>query len=218
MSAYAFATNGAFQASVADWLMRQDLTERIPEFMGLCEVDLDRRLQVKEMVQRRTSTATDQYITLPADWRAARNVQRLPSREPMLYSTLDEIDRYRANILRGVASRPLGGPDRYSILGTVMELAPAPTVDAPAEIEMVYYANVPRMEADTDSSWLLRLYPDVYLYGTLIHSAPFLKDDSRLQVWAGLYEKALSEANASDTRGRYSGAPLRAGGAPTFGV
>lgn len=209
MSEYAFETYGDLKAAIARWLMRKDLTGDIPQFVRLCEAHLDRKLRVKEMVQRRTAEATDQYITLPADWRAAKNVQRLPSREPMHFATLDEIDKYRADMLANRICTPRDGPDRYALLGGAMELAPMPTSDAPATIELVYYANVPRLTEDEDSSWLLRLYPDVYLYGTLVHSAPFLKNDERLSVWDALFKQAVADANESDEKARFSGAPLR---------
>ena len=43
------------------------------------------------------------------------------------------------------------------------------------------------------AGWLLLDAPDVYLYGTLIQSAPYLQDDARTQTWAALYAAAHPE-------------------------
>lgn len=41
--------------------------------------------------------------------------------------------------------------------------------------------------AATDTTWLMGLHPTIYLYASLIQSAPFLKDDQRVATWRGLY-------------------------------
>lgn len=44
----------------------------------------------------------------------------------------------------------------------------------------------------TDPNWLLTAHPDVYLYGTLVESAPYLKDDARVAVWEQRYQDAVA--------------------------
>lgn len=208
MSVYAFQDYDGLVSAVADWLIQEDLTGRIPQFIRLAEAELDHTLRLRHMIQRRTAVATARYVTLPGDWRRANNVQRLSDGEPLGFMAFDEIDRYRAELSRGQAANPGCGPMYYSLVGNSMELAPAPTLDAPAEIEMIYYASVPRLSEENPSNWLLRLYPGLYLYGALVHSAPFLKDDERLPVWQSMYDRYIVQANSSDAEARYSGAPM----------
>lgn len=208
MSDFAFDTYEDLKGAVADWLMRQDLESRIPQFISLTESHLSRVLRVREMIQRRNTVAEDRYITLPSEWRKAKNVQRLSDGRPLGIMAYEEIDTYRADIAAGIQSNPGKGPEFFALVGNTMELAPSPTKDAPAEIEMIYYANVPRLSEEEQSSWLLTRYPDVYLYGALSHSAPFLREDERLGTWQALYREAVMTANESDADARYSGAPL----------
>jgi hypothetical protein len=49
----------------------------------------------------------------------------------------------------------------------------------------------------------------VYLYGSLVQSAPYLKDDARAAVWAGLYQNAITNLNSASERSRHSGSGLR---------
>jgi hypothetical protein len=52
-------------------------------------------------------------------------------------------------------------------------------------IEMVYRKNIPAF-ATNDPNWLLTLAPDLYLYGALLESAPYIKEDGRIQTWERL--------------------------------
>lgn len=217
MSEYAFADYASLKASVADWLMRQDLTNQIPQFIAMNEAGLDSVLRVRKMIRRSTVAAENRYVTLPADWQKARNVQRLSDGEPLGFMAFDEIDKYRADVQAGRRVPGSQGPHYYSLVADSLELAPAPTPDAPADIEMIYYAKVPRLSDEEPTNWLLRDHPDVCLYGALLHSAPFLKDDERLAVWQSLYQQAVTAANQSDADARYSGAPMMRRGAG-FGV
>lgn len=225
MSAVAFENYGQLRDAVADWLMRKDLEAQIPQFIRLAEAEMDKVLRTREMVKRSRTIAEGQYIPLPGDWRKARNVQRVADNRALGLMAFDEIDRYRADIKTGRRHNPNKGPEFYALVGDTMELAPSPSPEAPSEIEMIYYAQVPRLrepedpseEGVVDTSWLLRGYPSLYLYGALVHSAPFLKDDERLAVWQTLYQQAVVAANESDADSRFSGAPMQRR-TPGFGV
>jgi len=52
-------------------------------------------------------------------------------------------------------------------------------------------------------------YPDVYLYGALLHSAPYLKEDQRAQTWAALYTTAVERINDASSKSTASGSGLR---------
>ena len=54
----AISTYGELQTSVANWLDRDDLTERIPEFIALCEAMVIRPLRVRGMETLDTSITT----------------------------------------------------------------------------------------------------------------------------------------------------------------
>jgi len=58
-------------------------------------------------------------------------------------------------------------------------------------------------------NWLLQDAPDVYLYGTLMHTAPFLGEDARIPVWANLYQSALDSVNLSSEKAMSQKSGLR---------
>lgn len=49
----------------------------------------------------------------------------------------------------------------------------------------------------TDPNWLLTAHPDIYLYGTLVEAAPFLKDDARVPVWEARLQDAIESLSGS---------------------
>ena len=86
------------------------------------------------------------------------------------------------------------------MVGTEIEVYPSPDTSYTGEI--IYYSKVPALSDSNTTNWLLTLSPDIYLYGTLIQSAPYLRDDERTAVWATLYTRMVSDMNVSDERSR----------------
>ena len=60
-----------------------------------------------------------------------------------------------------------------------------------------------------ETNWLLTHHPDIYLYGALLHSAPFLQEDARAQTWAALYKSAVERVNDASSKSTASGSGLR---------
>ena len=99
------------------------------------------------------------------------------------------------------------------------------TSPSPATTIKTYPSSVPNLTLlyyQTDSaalveqpqptgSWLRK--PQAYLYGSLVHAAPFLDDDDRMQVYAAMRKVALDSLRLTDYRG-----PLWQGRAATPGV
>lgn len=60
-----------------------------------------------------------------------------------------------------------------------------------------------------ETNWLITKEPGLYLYATLIETAPYLKDDGRTLVWAQQYQSILDAIKRVDDRARYGNAPAR---------
>lgn len=78
-----------------------------------------------------------------------------------------------------------------------------------------YYAAIPTLTtALTTSNWLLQKYPEVYLYGVSCEAAKWLRDAEAAPVLESYRDRAILDAQADDTRQRYSRARVRLGTAP----
>jgi hypothetical protein len=182
-------------AAGANWLARDDLSSRFPEFVALTEAKLNRVLFVPQMEVRSTATvdinsAEPEFISLPDDFQTMRRI-RLSSvaGKPRLgFLTGTQIDD-----VRFARNNMTGQPAYFSIVGTEIELLPTPT--EAYTIEMVYRANIPPL-ASNPTNWLLTLAPDLYLYGMLLEAAPYTEHDERVSLWASAFSTVLDNLNS----------------------
>ena len=195
-------TYANLQAAVSDFLNRDDLASVIPSFISLAEADINRKLRDWRMETRTTLAATTQYTALPADWLETIRLQVTGGTSELELASQGALAEMRAAI-----NDQTGRPTHYALTGGQLELFPTPSQSV--TLDLVYVAKVPALSNAATSNWLLTTAPDVYLYGALMQSAPYLKDDARTAVWAGLYAEAIGGLNAASERARYSGANLR---------
>ena len=178
----------------ANWLARDDLTLRLPEFVTFTEAKLNRVLFVPQMEVRSTATVDinsdePEFISLPTDFQTMRRV-RLSSvlGKPRLnFVTGTQIDDIRFS-----RDNMTGQPAYFSIVGTEMELLPTPA--EAYTLEMVYRATLPPL-ASNPTNWLLTMAPDLYLYGMLLEAAPYTKEDERVSLWANGFSTVLDNLN-----------------------
>lgn len=65
---------------------------------------------------------------------------------------------------------------------------------------MVYY-QIPALLDDTNqTNWWTDYAPNAILYAALLESTPFLKNDARIPVWEGFYNRAIAALNGEDER------------------
>jgi hypothetical protein len=187
-------TYAGLQTSVADFLNRGDLLSVVPDFIKLAEAQLNRRLRVADMITSTVLSVSASPTPLPADFNGMISFE-LPagSGGPLRYEKPDGV-----RAMRQTNYASAGTPIVWTIVGTGLEFAPSPS--AAFSCPMVYYARIPALTGANTTNYLLTKHPDLYLYGALLQSAPYLKDDPRIQAWASLYGQAVGDAEASDGR------------------
>ncbi len=85
----------------------------------------------------------------------------------------------------------------------------APTSTAAEELTIVYWAKLTPLSKDNPTNAILERAPDVYFYGALKHSAPYVGDDPRLATWMQLYGEAKASFRRQEWRGRTGVGHLR---------
>lgn len=263
----AITTFSELKTGIANWLERDDLTSRIPEFIALAEARHRREIRIRQMQKRqnllsgtsytitgitqanpgvvttsaahgyengdivyiqgvvgmvevnnrsftvanKTSTTFEiedcsghtayssggetikegvdsRYSILPDDFLGERGIYITASRRrPLDHISPVEMDRE--------SETATGRPETYTINGDELEFNKAP--DQTYTGVMRYFAEVEPLSDGNTTNIILSLYPDLYLYGALIASAPFLYNDERIGVWNGLYQIAKDDANKS---------------------
>jgi hypothetical protein len=199
------------QSIVVEYLARdQDtvLIARIPTFIQLFEAKMNRELFVRQMEQRSTAiaditTTEPEFVSLPADFQSMRRVRisSVPGKPALEFRSALQMDE-----LRFTSGNISGQPRYFSVFGTEMELLPTP--DKNYTIEMVYRQNIPALSANS-TNWLLTLAPDLYLYGALLESAPYIKEDARIQTWGLGFQSARDSLNILGMTSTFNAGPLQ---------
>jgi hypothetical protein len=190
------------KSQIADFLNRDDLTSVIPTFITLAEADMNRRLRHWRMETRSKALLDTRYTSLPQNFIDA---VRLQLTGPSGVQRLELITNSELMDKRQ-ASDTAGTPRFYVINDGTIEVYPAPDQDY--DLEMVYIATIPDIATNT-TNWVITYHPDCYLYGALMHSAPYLQEDPRTQTWAALYKNAVDGINLEDDKAKTSGSGHR---------
>jgi hypothetical protein len=201
----ALTTYTELKASIADFLNRDDLTTVIPDFITLAESQINRDVRHWKMEVRSSGQldAADEYMQIPSDWLetirlhitdGTTTVVNLISRDTMADKRQGTLDA-------------VGTPIYYTHADAQFQLYPTPSAET--NFELLYYQKTTALSGSNADNWLLLDSPDVYLYGALIHSAPYLAEDERVAMWAQMYSAAVARLNEASDNARYSGSGLK---------
>ena len=226
------------ETKVAEWLNREDLTLIIPTWLDFVMRELERMYNFSYMSKPAVLNDVSTYLApLPADYKAIKSAFVLDGngdRQPLMKT----ISRYAFSQFPG-ASNPnipemIAVVNYGSVPGTATGFWSAglypdgadgealtedssrvllirPTPDATYDFEITYYA---KSSAISDSHWLVINAPDVLLYGALVESAPYLKDDPRIPVWETKMNSRVMEILREDNKEKFDGSPqyVKSGG------
>ena len=199
----AIGTYAELQTAVANWLDRDDLGDRIPEFIALAEARMNRvfRLRLMEAKYTASTVAGQRNLALPTGYLQMRNLQinTTPIR-PCQYVTPEIYDRL-------YGSTSTGTPEIYTIIAGELQLGPIPA--SVQTIEMLFYKKIAALSVSNTTEAMLTDNPDVYLYGALLEAEPFLMNDERLGIWAQGFQQSIENLQDQDAKDRHSGSALR---------
>lgn len=199
----AITTYAELKSAIGDWLNRDDLDAVIPNFISLAEAQFNRTIRHRKMVTRSDATVDTPYFAVPADW--LENIRFQLNTDPitpLLYVTPEQAAEERLKY--SVANQPL----MFTMVGQQFQVIPPPNTSYDAEL--LYYAKIPALSDSNATNWLLTESPDIYLYGALVQSSPYLKEDERINTWAGLYQRFVDDMMLADERARIGSSKLKA--------
>ena len=199
----AITTYAELKTAMANWLDRDDLTSKIPDFIFLAEKQIERQVRHYKMVERSSGELDTQYSAVPADWIETIRFGISSGNTFQLEMTTMQDLLARREKSANVAGRP----KYFAHIGETIELFPTP--DATYTTELVYYQRLPYLSDSNTTNWLLTDAPDAYLYGSLLQSAPYLAEDERIQVWGSFFTSAVSTLNSTSETTKTSSSSLR---------
>ena len=196
-------TYAELQTVIADFLDRDDQTTRIETFIDLAEAAMNRLVRHWRMENRSTAILDTQYTAMPSDFLEPVRLQVL-TQPP---HALELIGQGELLTRRENTGDTQGTPRYYAITNGTIEAFPTP--DGDYDLQMVYYGKIPALSAGNPTNWVLQYHPDAYLYGALIHSAPFLGEDARMTTWAALFQSSIDAINMESDKAKSNGSGRR---------
>lgn len=186
----ALATYSELVSTVESYLARTDLTSIIPTFVQLAQERMTRDLRTREMLKVATTTATDSTVELPADFLEMREIHFQGN--PPITLEYESPDKF----FRDQLTTTSGLPYYYTIIAYELQFAPAP--DSSMTLQMLYYAKPTYISSSVSSNLYLANYSDALLYATLAEAEAWLMNDEKIQKWASMYDRAITNIMNSD--------------------
>ena len=204
----AIGTYAELQTAVANWLDRDDLTDRIPEFIALAEAKMNRNLRISLMENVSTAitmaSGTRDY-SLPTGFTGMKEFHL--TTDPIValsYITPEMMNRMWAG-------STVGKPQAFTLFSDAgtRKIRVGPSPDDAYTTSMLFYKKIDNLSDSNTTETMLTENPDVYLYGALLEAEPFLMNDARVQLWASLLERVAQDLQDRDIFDRHSGSELR---------
>lgn len=195
------------QTAIGDWLARSNLTTFVPNFIQNWEEDFYREPKNfgRWMEVSDDPVIASSVITVPSDYLQLKYayVSGSPS---------SRLDRVSLNQLYGRYPRGMATnlPVWIAREGANFILGPPP--DSAYTIHRVYWGkptNIRTSATDASAHYLILNAPDLCIYGSLIAAVPFIKDDARISIWQGMYDRALESYRRLQRDEDTSGSPVQ---------
>jgi hypothetical protein len=194
MAAYVM-TYDNLVADIIKYSERDDtgFVDQIPMLIGLAEQSI--AAEVKTLWELNVVTTNlvvnNGTLAKPARWRKTTSMKI--AGQPVLHRSQDYVAQYQAESANGV---PLYYSD-YDY--DHWALGPKPDDDYPVEI--IYYSRIQPLDDTNQQNLISREAPQALLFGTLLQCQGYLKSPDKLQLWQGMYDKAMA-ALKSENRSR----------------
>lgn len=189
----ALATYSDLVASVTNWLHRTDLAPQVPDFIRLAESRLNRRLTLRddEIEVPLTATVGSSYVDLPANYAApvALWLEAWVPRRTVVFVPPAELP------YMPIATYPT----YWTVKARCIEFDRLAESNYPLRLR--YVAKF-ELSEDNPTNYLLRNYPDAYLYAALLEAAPYIVDDERLSIWQDRLDRAVGEIQVQEDKSK----------------
>ena len=199
MTTAAVMTYDSLVADVSSYLERTDTAtlEKIPTFIMLAEQIIASQIKFLGNLtpMQSTMTATQAIIDKPARWHktVSMNVVVDGKRQPVLLRKYEYLRAHWPDATETDVPAYYADYDYTHWL-----VAPTPAEDF--VFEVLYYERVQPLDSSNQTNWFTTYAPQAMLYGSLLQAMPFLKNDSRMQMWQANYDAIMQTLKQEDVQ------------------
>jgi len=186
---------------IISWSNHDDINTAVAStLLNLGEKRVYREIKTTEMETGFSVTISGGVATLPSDFQGLLNARISGSPDlPMEIQTGEFI--YRKYPTRSSETKP-----RFcAVEGSNLVFGPYP--DANYLVKGTYYARPTSLSSSNTTNYFTDEGGDALFYASLVNAEPFLKNDQRIQIWEGLYQRSKLEIMKEQKRKKYGGSP-----------
>ena len=206
----ALITNYAtLQDHIEDTLNRADLESVVPNFIQQFEKQAMRDFRLRKVATRGVYSLSADGQTLPTDFYRMESWYHDGGTYfgPIQIVSPDEIGRLKGAYGESGVPQFAAIIPGYENAAATVRFAPEP--DGTYNTQMVYERVIAALSDTNTTNYLLIEAPDIYLYGALVESSPYLKDDQRVGLWKTLLEERIEAYYMAQEDARWGGSIKR---------
>ncbi len=165
--------------------------EQLPRLINLAERRISTELKLQGFIRAITTNlaAGVSVYEKPDRWRDT--VSMTLNGQPIFGRSYEYLKSYWPT------ESQLGSPEFYADYDYNHWLI-APTPSASGTLEILYYEMPQLLDDSNQTNWLTTFAPGALLYASLLEATPFLKNDERVPMWQGLYDRAAQSLSGAD--------------------
>lgn len=197
MTVAAVMTYDSLVENIQSYLERTDAAtlDKIPLFIMLAEQTIASQIKFLGNLTVNTSNMVigQNIIDKPARWHktVSINITVDGKRYPVLLRKYEYLREYWPDPAQTSV------PKFYADYDYTHWLI-APTPAAAYAFEVLYYERIQPLDSSNQTNWFTIYAPQALLYGSLLQSMSFLKNDERVPLWQGIYDQAMQTLMAED--------------------
>lgn len=188
------------QTEVISELDRSDLVAHVPRFIQGAEGVLRRDLRVKKLRITSPFAVAAATASVPTGFKFLDSLSY-----PAGASVSGDLDVGTIGDLSNTRKEwgDSGAPRKMAVVDGSFYFAPVP--DQSYAMILTWWEGVQALGGALLQNWLLQEHPDIYFYATLLESAPYLREDTRIPVWESILKARLEELDFYTQAQAYSG-------------
>lgn len=187
----------------------QDVFDRLPQLIAFAEKRLAKEIKPQGFERYLVSTMQVGVAVYqkPDRWRETRSITigtnatasatGFNTRVPLFPRELEYLQTmYWPNPTVYSVDEP---PRFYADYGyNNILIAPTPAVAYP--FQWAIWQELQPLDEANQTNWLTQIAPEVLTYAVLLEAQPFLKNDARIPVWQGIFDRGISGLLTQDAR------------------
>ena len=185
------------QTSIAAWSNRSDLGPYLADFITLAEAKMSADLSAKSLEQIQVISIASGVGALPDNVISVQSLRTFDTTYPEVEITS------RERVQQLIEALYSGRRSYAYFVGQSVYVYPTYT----GSLEITAKCRVPPLSG-TGTNWVMSNYPNVYLFGSLMEVADFMKDETALAKWTIRYAQAVEAANKAQYSGQTASAKV----------